>query len=242
MKFVLCDDDEIFLNSFKSILTKDLIRRGLLAEILIFSNANDLYNADCKGVDAFFLDIDMPNISGIELAKLLRVNRSCEFVFVSSHEELIQFSMRVKPIAFIRKLSIEADLKNAVDNLLEELVVKRRTVYLNDGKKGVNIELRSVRYFSSDKDYVLVHTLMQEHLSLRQKLDDVELKVKNFYFLRIHSRYLVNLYFVERFEQDSKKKQKLVILKNGESLPVSVKYWQEVKERLKIWFERQTLY
>ena len=240
MKFVLCDDDEIFLRTFKSTLLKELIERGIFLEIITFSNAKKLFDSDCKDADAFFLDIEMPGISGIDLAKFLRINSSCEFVFVSSHEELIQCSMRVKPIAFVRKLALESDLKLALNSLLEELVVKKRTIYLNDGKKGVNIELGSVSYFSSDRDYVLVHTYLQDHISLRQKLDDIESKVESYNFLRIHSRYLVNLDSVERFEQDSKKKQQFVVLSNGEILPISAKYWQAVKERLKRWFEKKT--
>ena len=240
MKIVICDDDLNFLKLFYKMLYGEFVVRGILPDIKLYNDPNKLFASNCKEVDVFFLDIDMPNVSGIDLAKVLRSNSSSEFVFVSSHEEWIRLSMQVKPIAFIRKLHLETDIKDALDSLLEEISVKKRTVYLNDGKKGLNIELRSVLYFSSDKDYVLIHTHRNDHLSIRQKLDVVESKVSGFNFLRIHSRYLVNMHAVERFEQDYNKKQRNVILKNGVSLAVSDKYWQDVKSRLKNWFQYQT--
>ena len=87
MRIAVCDDEELFRIEFKSVLDKVLINAEY--DIDTFSGGSSLYEAFLKKpFDLVFLDIEMPGIDGITLAKRLRaVSENVQIVFLTSHIE-----------------------------------------------------------------------------------------------------------------------------------------------------------
>ena len=85
MRIAVCDDEELFRIEFKSVLDKVLINAEY--DIDTFSGGSSLYEAFLKNpFDLVFLDIEMPGIDGITLAKRLRaVSENVQIVFLTSH-------------------------------------------------------------------------------------------------------------------------------------------------------------
>lgn len=239
MNIVICDDNRVFSQELALELKSVFAQKGFYIHVINYQNPALLMRQVSEHVDAYFLDIEMPDINGIQLAEFLRKQRECEFVFVSVHDELWRSLMKVKPIAFVRKCCLKSDLQEAVDTLIREFKRKKKTIVVYDGKSAVPVRLNDVLYFSSDKDYVVIHDIMQKDRLIRQKLDNVQENVQNYDFLRIHRRYLVNMRHLIYLDPYSFRKTSYIELSDATRLPISEKYLENVKDRLFQWFERQ---
>ena len=237
MNIVVCDDNEMFLKHLSGILQKEFARKGCCPDIKCYNSPKKLVDEIREDVDAYFLDIEMPEINGIELAQFLRDRCRSEVIFVSAHSERVWISMKVKPLAFVRKLYLHEDVETAVERLLEETARKKLCIVLYDGKKAVTVRLNQVLYFSSERDYVIIHYADGAERALRQKLDVVEDNVRKYHFIRVHSRYLINLKAVDTIDVFSGvKRDKKIFLKNKTEIPVSSKYCVSVENELFKWF------
>ena len=236
MQVIVCDDDTAWMIRFKAQLFAAFSEKGVIPEIVCYTDPKELIKKEDVQADVYFLDIELPQIDGIDLAVFLRKRQEAEFVFVSAYENYVLDTLKVKPIAFVRKEQMAQDLEKAIENLLSELAEKKRTILVMEGKKPVTLTIQEIMYFSSSKDYVEVHFLDGSYRVIRQKLATIEEEVRGFHFLRIHNRYIINLRQLKGVVSLGRKKQ--VELSDGDRLPVSKSYNGELEDRLFQWFRR----
>lgn len=153
MKFILCDDDILFQENLKERLLAVCSKRNVIPEITCYTNPKELLWQKDNQADVYFLDIEMPQMDGIDLAAFLKKQQAAEFIFVSAYEHYVWNAMQVKPIAFVRKNRLEQDLEQALQAVLREIAEKKRTILLMEGKKPVTLRLQDIVYLSSAKDY-----------------------------------------------------------------------------------------
>lgn len=241
MKIVVCDDNQLFESNFILELKMAFARKGYIINVKSYQNSQELINAADEDVDAYFLDIEMPGMDGIELAEFLKQQKDSEFIFVSVHEDLLRKTMKVKPIAFVRKTFLKSDLSEAVDDFLKEYVRKKKTVVIQDGKRLLTFCIKDIIYFYSEKDYVVIcqDNSDLDH-SIRQKLDVIDDQMQPFDFLRIHNRYLINKRRIKKLHNFKGERKNEIEMDNGIKLPVSQKYVKFVRKSIFDWFQEKT--
>lgn len=95
MRIAVCDDNAVFLQFFKSMLANELESRSVKAEIETFTKAESFfYSHGKKPFSAIFLDLDMPEMTGFEVARQLGQNGNC---FVS-----VSFQAKCKKVRYYR--------------------------------------------------------------------------------------------------------------------------------------------
>lgn len=99
MKIAICDDNKSDLIYIENELNNALKKINITAKIDIFINAGLLLNQNYnEPYDAIFLDIDMPEIGGMEIAAQLNdINTLTEIIFVTNHDEAL----------YIKRLSLK---------------------------------------------------------------------------------------------------------------------------------------
>jgi DNA-binding LytR/AlgR family response regulator len=180
-------------------------------------------------VDLMFLDINMPEISGMELLKIIPAHPKTilttaysEFALESYDYGVIDYLL--KPIYFPRFLKA-VDRFFATDNVKnkEEEIVSSVTVKV-DGYL-MDIELDQLLFAQSFGNYVKLYTLKRIYLaSITTAEFEKCLPEKS--FMRIHKSYIVALDKIEGSEKD------FVLIKN-EKLPIGITYRRELSDRLK---------
>lgn len=108
MKIYICDDEEKILQDL-SVLVNACCPESMISS---FSSGkelvNNLYKQNC---DILLLDIDMPEINGMEVAKeLSNLSRKPILVFITSHDELVYQSFQYHPFGFIHKRFYKEEL------------------------------------------------------------------------------------------------------------------------------------
>ncbi|CAM3439213.1 LytR/AlgR family response regulator transcription factor [Flavobacterium chungbukense] len=180
-------------------------------------------------VDLMFLDINMPEISGMELLKILPTHPKTilttaysEFALESYDYGVIDYLL--KPIYFPRFLKA-IDRFFATENVkkAEEAVINSVSVKV-DGY-FIEIELDQLLFAQSFGNYVKLHTIKRTYLA-SITTTEFEKCLPEKSFMRIHKSYIVALDKIDSTEKD------FVVIKN-ERIPIGITYKRELTDRLK---------
>lgn len=226
---VLCDDNQGFLTLFKSVVNKEFYIKmqdtrvyriaasfGCGADLLEYSKSNS--------IDVLFLDIDMPEMTGFEVAKAIkREHGNTLIIFMSAYDNFVYESFDYLPFAYIRKDKIEEDITKVVSRICDKLMERTRYVTLYDKRKEIIVDLREIMYFESTKNYYVAYLSNGKTYSCRGTLTSLEDDMKPFGFFRTHHAFLVNLEYAEQVEDTG------CILVGENKVPIAQKRSREFK-------------
>ena len=229
MRIAVCDDEELFRIEFKSVLDKVLINAEY--DIDTFSSGSSLYEAFLKNpFDLVFLDIEMPGIDGITLAKRLRaVSENVQIVFLTSH---IEYALEGYEVNALRYLVKPVDM-NKLSEVLKYIQDKKnnsRQIMIKQEGEDIVIDISDVIYMESMDKNVRIVTSKSEYIT-RYNISDYEEELKNSGFLRIHRGYLISLSKVKKIVKND------VVMDGDISLPVSRSNIKTLKDALYAYVE-----
>ena len=197
-------------------------------------NAMAAYNiVNQKPVDALFLDIEMPGMTGIELTKNLK-DKSPFIIFTTAKTdyavdafELNVIDYLVKPIEPARFLKAVDRLKEAMESNKETIQVKdREFLFIKDSGILKKVSADEIQYFEAMGDYVKIFTPQKFHI-VHSTLKSIEEKLPPLKFMRIHRSYIVALNKIDFIEE-------CVININGAAIPVADAYKSALNNRLNL--------
>jgi len=162
-------------------------------------------------VDLLFLDIQMPEITGLSLLKIMKKKPFVVLTTAYSEYALESYELDVvdyllKPITFGRFLQA-VDKVNARLNTQTVQFEKANAgavppyIFVKDGTKLVKVKLEDILYIEGLKDYVTIHTRQQKIVSL-QRLKLLEDQLPADKFIRIHNSYIVALDAIETIHKN----------------------------------------
>lgn len=197
---------------------------------LLRSFSNPIEALDYLGqneVDILFSDIQMPEITGITLLKILKkkpliILTTAYSEYAIEGYELDVIAYLLKPITFEKFLKaiekarqIKAEKLQTIqeDRILLESPLSPDAkgqnteggaspfIFVKDGTKLVKIRLKDILYIEGLKDYVSIHTGDKKVVSL-QTLKALETQLPDSQFIRVHNSYIIALDAIEVIERD----------------------------------------
>lgn len=132
IKFIIYEDDKNAVKKYTNIINKYMLKRNVNYKIFIFNKyekaISDIIMNDCDGKKIYLLDVEVPGMTGIELAKEIRSNGdwSSQIIILSAYEEKNYYLLtnRLLMFSFILKSKLNKDLILTLDTI--------RKVFLND--------------------------------------------------------------------------------------------------------------
>jgi DNA-binding LytR/AlgR family response regulator len=220
----------------------DLDRLAVESALASFKNIKILGSFDhpisaltCIGnqkPDILFLDIDMPDITGIEFVKLVDDLETIN-VFITSHPEFAWQGFQLKVFDFILK-PLESDrFENCINRIYDfktlkgkaeayDVLFEKEKIIFKEGHTVVNINANEVIYLEAYGDYTKIVTEKKSHLTLATLSNFLEsLPIGK--FMRIHRSYVVALNKVKALNQKS-------IDLGIESIPIGKTYLKEARQ------------
>lgn len=237
----VCDDDEIVCEAICNKISKILGKCGISARIDKYVSPLALYKniSNCEtGYDVLFLDIDMPRLSGIELAKeLKKMSEPPDIIFVSNRDDLVFECFSVRPFGFIRKNNFSNDLKDTLLAYISTRVMKSAFIAVTTNSNSVvqNIKVSDIVYIESFRNKQYIYMLNGDVVECHMSMEEFESKLAEYDIIRIYKSYLVNLKYVQRIDRNS------IVLnfKEGVRLSVSREKIKELKN-LYLFYLRKT--
>lgn len=229
MRIAVCDDEELFRIEFKNVLDKALVNAEY--DIDTFSGGSSLYEAFLKEpFDLVFLDIEMPGIDGITLAKRLRaISENVHIVFLTSHIEYALEGYEVNALRYLVK-PVEMNKLGEVLKYVQDKKNNSRQIMIREEGEDIVIDISDIIYMESMDKNVRIVTSKREYVT-RYNISDYEEELKNSGFLRIHRGYLISLSKVKKIVKND------VVMDGDISLPVSRSNLKALKDALYAYVE-----
>lgn len=154
-------------------------------------------------IDLIFLDIQMPELTGINMLKALQ--QKPMVILTTAYSDYALESYELDVVDYLLKpITIERFLKGVekVSNRLQEVetpVIPQAQppafFFVKDGTRLVKVMLEDILYVEGLKDYVTIHTPKQKIVSL-QRLKALEDQLPSAQFIRIHNSYIISLHAI----------------------------------------------
>ncbi len=164
-----------------------------------------------QSVDLFFLDIQMPEITGLSLLKIMKKKPLVVLTTAYSEYALESYELDVvdyllKPITFDRFLQAIDKVNSRINSLSTqpEKIVPNPSqpfIFIKDGTKLVKVRWEDILYIEGLKDYVTIHTKQQKVVSL-QRLKLMEEQLPADQFIRIHNSFIVALSAIDTIHKN----------------------------------------
>lgn len=232
MKIAVCDDEKLVAQYIGEVLETYCITKSIEHRIELYNSGEELMALQDKilDYDVVFLDVDMPDADGFEVADWIRMYS--DKVIIAFVIAMISYSLKGYNYNAIRYiLKNTKQLKLSIYECMDA-VLKRMNCYTTDKKvivcnqQEIEIELNNVIYIESRGHKVVYHVAGKEmdNYITNDKLDNIEKELtERDYFIRVHQSYIVNMSYVRKISSYH------MWLKNGVDIGVPKSRYKEVK-------------
>ncbi len=171
--------------------------------------------------DLYFLDIDMPNKGGFEIARAIeKIYTSSKIIFCSSKEDLVFQSYGNNTFYFIRKSNINDDFNRFIIKLNENQVLDNYYMY-----KDKKIYYKNILYVDTKMHYIVIHFHNNDIIKDRKNIKSILKQFEDNYFVNVDNGVLVNLKFIKRINYANN----TIILINDCEIAISIRKIKIVK-------------
>ena len=236
-KCVIVDDEPLAAEIIESYIKK-MSDIEITAKCSSAVEAFDVLNA--KKIDLIFLDIQMPELTGLDFLKAL-TNRP-KIIITTAHRkyalegfELDVLDYLLKPISFDRFLKAMDKYYKSAEN--ESSVTQPISkfgeedfMYVKENKKVIKISINDIQFIEGMKDYVVIHTRDKKTVT-KSAMSAIEKKLPENKFLRIHRSFIVSLSHIDAFTSTSieiGKKELTIGRSYKQSVMKALKYYGRV--------------
>jgi two-component system LytT family response regulator len=191
---------------------------------------SDVYKAievlNTESVELIFLDIQMPQLTGIELMQLL--NQKYNYIIISAYPEFALEAYQYQVIDYLLKPITFQRFYQSIEkyNRWQETFQIAHTedfLFVKADRRHYKIPFDSILYMEGLKDYIRIHT-KDENLLVLENMKDMLLKLPQSRFVRIHRSYIIPLDKIKLISGNR------IQMTNGDFLPIGETYQHLVSE------------
>lgn len=214
VKICICDDSSEERALINAMVQEWSRQSGMDVSINEFPTAEAfLFEYEDLLPDIVLLDIEMPGMNGVELAKRLREgNKLIQIVFVTGFSEYIAEGYEVAALHYLLKPVSPGKLFSTLDRALEKQEIDGRRIVLETSAETVQLLLYEIRYIEVNRNYITVYA--EDSYTVKRTLKEIERELDE-RFLRVGRSYIVNLHFVSRVTRSE------ILLRGGGSVPLA---------------------
>ena len=205
---LVVDDEPIA----REILENHLAKIDVISVVASCKNAVEAFNyINLENIDLIFLDINMPDISGLSFAQ--SINKNIKIIFTTAYREyavdgfnLQAVDYLLKPISFERLLQAInkfLDENIHVANQQEEIIVNEQSdfIFVRSDRKMIKINFSEINYIESLSDYIKIY-LTDKAVVTRETITSIEAKLPQKDFIRTHRSYIVSISKIDSFTNE----------------------------------------
>lgn len=182
------------------------------------NNAQELYKIlEEKNIDLLFLDIELPDINGVEIGNHIRkklFDDNMQIVYVSGKEEYYIQLFDIRPMHFLKKPFTKNDIYRELNEWIRLNKINNPMFSYKIGQDTFFQEINDIIYFEiAGKKIRMVTTSLD--ILFYSNINQIEQNLEKFYFTTVHKSYLINMNKIEKYGS------KEVIMRGGKKIPVS---------------------
>lgn len=229
MKIAIVEDEREHRELIKKYIEDACESKSIRYQIFEFESGEQfLFENEDIHADVAFLDIQMPGISGVDLARKLRENNNdISIVFATGIDDYIEEGYELEAIHYLKKPIDKNKVSLCIDRINKRKDDNRYILIdTNDGKCKVNIKnIVSVEAVAHNTMLTVNGKEGFQKVESTFSLGEMEQRLSSFAgFQKTHRSYLVNLTYVKNITKTD------VVMDNGNVIPLSRRMYKEVNE------------
>ncbi|MGM9569832.1 MAG: LytR/AlgR family response regulator transcription factor [Phascolarctobacterium sp.] len=199
LRFLLCDDDKGQLTLLQQYTQQWAAGYGLEVDLITFNSGTALLAQYApRPEDIAILDIIMPDMDGLELARKLRAaNSDFSLIFLTSSQDFALAAYEVHPYGYLLKPADYASFSKLLDSLYQKLC---QYIVVKSGNELCSVSLDELAWVEAVNRQVVFNLANGKKLEVRDTFNNIQLKLSLYpCFFKPHRSYIVNFKYVERF-------------------------------------------
>lgn len=212
-RIALCDDQPQALSLLSALAREWGKARSFALQLACFQGAETLlFQLSDESYDILLLDIEMPGMDGVSLARKVRLeDGNVQIIFVTGYSDYIAQGYEVEALHYLMKPVDREKLFSVLDRAVEKLRKNERPLLLELAGETVRLPLRELRYLEVRRNFVTLHA--REEYTVKKPLTEFEERLDERFF-RTGRSFIVNLMYIQKITRTD------IFLTTGEALPL----------------------
>lgn len=230
LKCVIIDDEPLAID----IIEGHILRTGFLELQAKFTNPVVAFDYLTKALtDILFIDIQMPDLSGLELVR--RLDHKPLLIFTTAYDKYALEGFKADAIDYLLKPVDYPEFLKAAEKARKWITANNKNQIIRSDKdflfiksehKIIRIDLKSIRYIKGMSEYVKIYRDNARPVMSLISLKSLEGQLPEDQFMRVHKSYIVNLQKISEVESNK------IICGDGTPIPVSTLYKEKFQTYL----------
>jgi len=227
---IAIDDEPLAVKKISACIQKTPFLE-LVAECRSAFEAMEIINN--RAIQLIFIDINMPDLSGLEFVKSL--TDKPYIVFTTAYSEYAVEGFQVdatdyllKPITYGNFLKAVNKVKNLIDlnanSLKESIRTTSSHLFVKSDYKLIRIELDDIKYIESQHEYIKIHLINGNPVMTQLSMKAIEEQLPSDRFMRVHRSFIINLKKITVVERNR------IVFDGKVYIPVSDQYKEKFQE------------
>ncbi len=219
IRCAICDDDGVYVEQMRGISEGLLAGERMVYEFRCYTDPVELYYDIGDGIvfDIVILDIEMPRLNGIEIAKMLKEKQpECLVIFLTVHKEYAIDAFELEVFRFIPKDEVGLRFEKYFMDAVKLVQALDERSYVVEKKGSIEkIPYKSIRYLKKHGKYTLMCCTDGRETKVRKPINIVIEELDSPDFIFVDRGCAVNICYISRLHNCD------IYLKSGERLSVS---------------------
>ena len=219
VKIIVCDDEQFFVDCIKHNVDLFLKEKNIDAEFFLYTDCKYLKNNNNNYFDIAFLDIEMGEMKGTQVAEILKAFNPNIIVFIiTSHDQYLDEAMDLNVFRYIKK---PLDIKRLFDGLEKAVKLLDETViefYVKNDDSVMKVTSSDILYVEIINHATRVVTLDGEYVS-KNNIDFWTEKLSASFFFQPHYSFIINMKHITKYDYE----QNMITLNDMYKVPVSTR-------------------
>lgn len=228
VKVAIVDNEKAIINEICSLIESSNDMKCIIEtfehSIKFFQKINNIL------CDIVFLDIDMPEMNGFDIAKILNnIRPDITIIFVSSFDNFVFESFEYHPFRFVRKSNLKEDIDSALNAYQREIERKKDVYFFKTNEAERSVKTSDIMYFESMGHDIFIYTVDGNFKIKRERDKNMTVKFitekfEDKGFIRVHKSFLVNYLYIHTINYSN------IILKNNLKISINPRKANDIKK------------
>lgn len=234
MRILICDDEQRYCQIVKEYILSnfDENSEGIIDT---FNSAKELVSFCLKNEpDILFLDIELGDMNGIELAKYLRSEfPSLIIVYITNYPDYVFSSFETEPLSFLTKPINHFQFNKTYQRILKKYIEIHKSITVKWQNDSINLEIKDICYIEGYNRHLIFKLCNGDEYEVVGKINDIYDTLKIYGFVKSHQGYVVNMQHIKEFGKSE------IYMRNGKTVLMSVRKRLKTKEAYSNYLQRR---